>query len=489
MDAPSRRRGFSVRTRVLAGLVSMTMMTLTVAGLVAFFFERQRLDADINAALNRNVDEFQALAEQGLDPTTGEPFASVSVLLRTGLQRIAMAPNEGILAFVDGELSNTAPSTVELRLEDDAELIAQVQQMISSLQQDDGTRPGTITQIETSLSTYRVAVVPVQIAGDDRLGTLVMAFDRRAEHAVMADTYQLYAAVALALLVVLIAIGWITVGRLLQPIRLLRETAESISSTDLSRRIPVAGHDDLAALTGTFNQMLDRLEQAFASQRQLLDDAGHELRTPLTIVQGHLQVMDPQDPDDAREAKDLVLDEVGRMNRLVDDLMTLARSRRPDFVSPRATDIAILTDEVLGKARHLGDRQWTLEGLAGVTCPVDPQRLTQALLQLCVNAVRFSEPGSRVAIGSRVEGSALHLWVRDEGRGIAAEDLDRVFERFERVNPEEEGSGLGLPIVRSIARAHGGTVRIVSAPGQGTTVTILVPLPGTENHYSDPEQS
>lgn len=489
MDARTRRPGFSVRTRVLAGLVFMTMLALTVAGLVAFFFERQRLDSDINASLNRNVDEFHALAEQGLDPTTGEPFGSVSVLLRTGLQRIAMAPNEGILAFVDGELSNTAPTTVELRLEDDPELIDQVQQMIASLQSDDPAADGTITQIVTSTTTYRVAVVPVRIAGDDRLGTLVMAFDHSAEHAVMADTYQIYAAVASISLVVIIAIGWVTVGRVLSPIRLLRETAESISSTDLSRRIPVAGNDDLAALTGTFNQMLDRLEQAFASQRQLLDDAGHELRTPLTIVQGHLELMDPRDPDDALAAKDVALDELGRMNRLVDDLMTLARARRPDFVAARATDIAILTDEVLSKARLLGERQWSLESLADVTCPVDPQRLTQALLQLCVNAVRFSQTGSRIAIGSRVEGSELHLWVRDEGRGIAPENLDRVFERFERLDPEVEGSGLGLPIVRSIARAHDGTVQIASALGQGTTVTLILPLYGTDNHPPPTEQS
>src|SRR5690625_522218 len=487
---PSPRRVISVRTRVLAGMVLLNVLALTVAGLTAFFFERQRVDADLDGALRRNVAEFQALAEQGLDPGTGQRFDSVEVLLRTGLQRIAMAPNEGMLAFVDGELSNTAPSTVPLRLEEDADLVAELQARIGALEHT-GSRsapPGTLTHIETPQTTYRVAVLPVQIAGDDRLGTLAMAFDRSAEHAAMADTYQLYAVVALVALVVIIAIGWITVGRILRPVRLLRETAESISSTDLSRRIPVAGNDDLAMLSGTFNQMLERLEQAFASQRQLLDDAGHELRTPLTIVQGHLELMDPHDPEDARTAKDVALDELGRMNRLVDDLMTLARARRPDFVTPRSTDIAMLTDEVLAKARPLGRRQWVLDSLADVTCPVDPQRLTQALLQLCVNAVRFSEEDSQIGIGSRVEQSTLQLWVRDEGTGIASENLERVFGRFERLDPTVEGSGLGLPIVRSIAQAHGGTVRIDSAPGQGTTVTLLLPLYGASDQPTLTEQ-
>lgn len=352
-----------------------------------------------------------------------------------------------------------------------------------------GTTPqGRLTMIETSETTYRAAVVPVRIEGDESLGTLVMAFDRGAEHTTMADTYQLYALVGVVSMLVISAIGWFTVGRVLRPIRLLGETAESISSTDLSRRIPVVGNDDLAALTGTFNQMLERLEQAFASQRQLLDDAGHELRTPLTIVQGHLELMDPRDPEDAQATKDVLLDEIGRMNRLVDDLMTLARARRPDFVAARPTDIAMLTDEVLGKARLLGERQWSLDSLADVTAPVDPQRLTQALLQLCVNAVRFSEPGSRIAIGSRVEQSALHLWVRDEGTGIAEENFEKIFGRFERLNPAVEGSGLGLPIVRSITVAHGGHVAIRSALGQGTTFTLVLPLYGASDQTVRTEQ-
>lgn len=493
MSNKASRRGLSVRTRVLGAMVLLAMFALAVAGLTALYLERQRVDADIGEALQRNVQEFETLAEQGLDPRSGQPFDSVAALLRTGLQRIAMSDHEGILAFVDTELSNIAPSppTVKLRLEEDPDLMERLGQILATqaADADAGAVPqGRITQIETPLTTYRVAVLPVRVEADDRLGTLVLAFDHSAEHAALTDTYQLYAVVGLVSVLIISVIGWFTVGRILRPIRLLRETAESISSTDLSRRIPVAGNDDLAALTGTFNQMLERLEQAFASQRQLLDDAGHELRTPLTIVQGHLELMDPADPQDTEDTKDVLLDEIGRMNRLVDDLMTLARARRPDFVAVRPTDIAMLTDEVLGKARLLGDRTWTLDSLADVTCPVDPQRLTQALLQLCVNAVRFSEPGSRISIGSRVEHSSVSLWVRDEGNGVAEENFEKIFGRFERLNPEVEGSGLGLPIVTSIAVAHAGRVQIASALGQGTTVSLVLPLYGASEEPSRTEQ-
>src|SRR5699024_2917573 len=138
------------------------------------------------------------------------------------------------------------------------------------------------------------------------------------------DTFRTYALVAAAALVVLAAVAWVLAGRLLRPVRALREAAEQISDTDLSRRIPVTGTDDLSELTRTVNDMLARLETSFRSQRLLLDDAGHELRTPITIVRGHLEVMDPADPDDAAATRELALSELDRMHRLTDDLVLLA---------------------------------------------------------------------------------------------------------------------------------------------------------------------
>ncbi len=489
--ANTQRRGAKVRTRVLGGLVFMTALALAGAGLTAFYFERLRLDDNIDDSLHRNIEEFSTLAREGLDARTGEHFASVQELLRTGLQRIARAPNEGAIAYVDGVVTNYAPTTVELRLEDDDEFAQALDPILKQAIADgaDGTAPtGRMTVIQTSTTTYRVAIQHVRLPEDERLGTMVMAFDRSAEHRELAETFQLYALVAAGSLIVIAGIGWVAVGRILRPIRLLREAAQNVSSSDLSHRLTVAGNDDMAALTRTFNDMMERLDQAFDSQRQLLDDAGHELRTPLTIVQGHLELMDTNDPQDTAATKDVVLDELGRMNRLVDDLMTLAKARRPDFVLARSTDIAMLTDDVLGKARLLGQRRWSIDNLADVTCEVDPQRLTQALLQLCANAVRFSADGSVIAVGSRAEHGWLYLWVRDEGTGIAEEDIKRIFGRFERLKPDIEGSGLGLPIVRSIALAHDGEVQVSSVVGQGTTMTLAIPILGNTAHLQESEQ-
>ena len=217
--------------------------------------------------------------------------------------------------------------------------------------------------------------------------------------------------------------------------------------------------------------MLDRLESAFVGQRQFLDDAGHELKTPLTVLRGHLELLDVGSPEEIAETRELLLDEVDRMSRLVGDLILLAKSDRPDFVSPRPVDLTGLTVDVLAKARGLGDRKWTLDETAAVTATVDEQRLTQALLQLCDNAVKHTEPGDVVALGSSYDGAHARLWVRDTGPGVPAEHREQIFERFGRsaVPEEDEGFGLGLSIVRAIARAHGGRVTLddASAPRGG----------------------
>ena len=230
--------------------------------------------------------------------------------------------------------------------------------------------------------------------------------------------------------------------------------------------------------------MLDRVETAVVARRELLDDVSHELRTPITVVRGHMELLDPDDHDDVVETRALVIDEIDRMGTLVGDLLELARAS--DTVNPASTDLAALTEAVLDKARALGDRQWTLDEAAQVTCCVamvqavlDPRRITQAWLQLAQNAVQYSADGTLIAIGSGADSQWARLWVRDRGIGIAPDDIECVRQRFVRGTAGTEsvaGSGLGLNIVESIARAHGGQLDIESTPGVGSTFTLVVPL-------------
>ncbi|WP_420111715.1 ATP-binding protein [Pseudactinotalea sp.] len=478
-DTATRRRpGWSVRTRVLTALILLSGLALLVAGTTAYVLERQRLDEGMQASLDRSGDEFLTLANEGVDPKTGQPFQNVTELLLVAMGRIVPSPNEGMAGFVEGVHTYNAPAEYPYQLQRDAELIAQLGPRTEERAELMATAPEEarlITTIDTEMGSYRVAIVPVVGPGGDT-GALVLAFDRGEEHAQLAQNYRTYALVALGAVLLIGALGFLIVSDLLKPVALLRSAASKISSSDLSRRIEVVGNDDLAELTVTVNGMLDRLEHAFSSQRELLDDVGHELRTPLTVIRGHLELMDTSDAEDAAAVRALALDELDRMNGLVEELITLAKSRRPDFVTMQPTDIAVLTDELHIKSQPLGERRWMLDSLAEVEMELDPYRITQAWLQLASNAVKFSDDGSTVALGSSADDATVRLWVRDEGVGIALDDQDRIFERFARADSAGvEGSGLGLTIVRSIAQAHGGDVEVTSTPGAGSTFTIVLP--------------
>lgn len=446
---------------------------MLVAGVTSYLVQRERVDSRIDDSLAQEVDELRAFAASGIDPKTGRPFATVSRFFEVMLQRNVPDRSEGLLTLIDGRPAWLPGTDVDVRLQDDPKFV----QTVAA-----GTDTARIRArtADTILGSLRYVVVPVSVAGDPERGLFVIAYSRDMEHAEVADAHQTFEVVAIASVAVVGMVGWAVTGRLLRPIRLLRETAQRISDTDLSQRIPVTGTDDVSELAQIVNAMLDRLEAAFAGQRDALDDAGHELRTPITIIRGHLELMDSHDPDDVAEARDLALDELDRMRRMVDDLVVLAKAKRPDFVRPRPVELGRLVDDVLDKARALADRQWRVDARAEATVNLDQQRVTQALLQLVSNAVRFTGPDDTIAIGGQIVGDEVRFWVRDTGPGVAPEDAERIFHRFTRgeAGSGVEGYGLGLAIVRAICEAHRGRVWLENRPGDGALFTVSLPLLG-----------
>ncbi len=443
------------------------------AGVLVYALESTQIENDINEQIDQEISEFRALESTGTDPATGDPFASTEALLGLFLDRQVTDDDEILVIYSGRERTgNTPHASEELILGEPEYRAAAVEGLRSG---------GTVEYQSPRFKEVWVTVLQVEnrLAGDPG-GALVIINLLDDERSELDRTIRTYAVITLLSLALITVLALWQSGRLLAPLTTLRETAREISATDLSRRIPARGNDDITALTHTINDMLDRLEAGFEAQRNFLDDAGHELKTPLTVVRGHVELLAQGNPEEVAETRDLLLDEVDRMSRLVEDLVLLAKARRPDFLSPRQVSLDQLTHALLAKARALGDRDWRLDGTAEAQIIVDEQRITQAVLQLAGNAVKHTDPGDVVAIGSSYDGARVRLWVRDVGDGVPDDDRQHIFERFGRstVRPGDEGFGLGLSIVKAIAVAHDGSVTVSDAPGGGARFELELPKEG-----------
>ncbi|MCU1513097.1 MAG: signal transduction histidine kinase, partial [Microbacteriaceae bacterium] len=304
----------------------------------------------------------------------------------------------------------------------------------------------------------------------------VAAIDLDAELEQLASAFTTYTVVAVIALLAIGLVGWFVAGRLLRPLRDLRSAANRITASDRLERIPVRGRDDISALTTTINDMLDRLDGAMTAQRQLLDDVRHELATPITIVRGHLELLDSGSPTDVESTRAIALDELDRMSGLVADIESLAETAP---ATRTRVDAAEFTAEIFAKVSVIPRHRWVLGDAARAVVAIDSARITQAWLQLCDNAAKYSPPGSAVTIGSSAVDDGIEFWVADEGPGIPADAQARVFERFGRVDTGRgiRGSGLGLAIVAAIAATHGGRVTLASS-SNGSRFGIVVPHEG-----------
>jgi two-component system, OmpR family, sensor kinase len=467
--ARSERSGISVRVRITAAVALLSLLALTAAGLIVYVIESQRIDQDISDRVDKQFEEFQKFQAQD-----GAKYTNVGQLLNAFLAVQVPDDDEALVTWFDG-----AP-----QLKSSHGYVGRDEQAFAAAAGRIAGNNGT-TKINDPRDDLVLNAQTVQRNGET--GALLVVTYYGDARAGLTDTIRTYVVVALLSLVVITGFAAAQSGRLLAPLRTLRETADEINDSDLHRRLPETGNDDITALTRTFNRMLDRLEDAFVGQRQFLDDAGHELKTPLTVLRGHLELLDVGSPEEIAATRELLLDEIDRMSRLVGELILLAKSDRPDFVTRRPVDLTGLTVDTLAKARGLADRTWTLDETASVTVPVDEQRLTQALLQLCDNAVKHTSVDDVVALGSSYDGDTARLWVRDTGPGIAPEDREQIFERFGRsaVLETDEGFGLGLSIVRAIAHAHGGTVYLEDELPHGARFVISLPIPSVEPSRPD----
>ncbi|WP_169949377.1 cell wall metabolism sensor histidine kinase WalK [Microbispora sp. H11081] len=362
-----------------------------------------------------------------------------------------------------------------------------------------GGRPFDATGPEGG--TWRVVAVPrpaSATAPTAAYGSVVVAASLGGVRSTVARLTTVCAATAAALVTLLAVIGWFAVRRGLRPLRRIEETAAAIAGGDLSRRVPAlaAPGTEVGRLAAALNVMLGQLEAAFAGReraqarmRRFVADVSHELRTPLFGIKGFAELHRMGGLPDAGLALDRIESEAGRLARLVEDLLLLARLDEGEDVLPM--DLAPMDLRTLAADAHNDlhaldpTREVTLTGPDGGppgAAPVhgDEARLRQVVSNLVGNAVAHTPPGTPVRIGVGTTGGDGVLVIADEGPGMPVEEAARVFDRFYRVDGSRGrtgagGAGLGLAVVRSIVAAHGGRVELRTGPGAGAAFRVVLP--------------
>ncbi len=323
----------------------------------------------------------------------------------------------------------------------------------------------------------RFRVVSLRTAGPSPAVVHVAAPLDDLDESILALTRALLAAVPVIAAVQAVLVWWL-VGRTLRPVEAIRAEVDSIGPRQLDRRVPIPPSDDeISRLAVTMNGMLTRIEGATASQQRFVADASHELRSPLTRMRTELEV-ELAHPDDAAATLRSVLDEVVGLQRLVDGLLTLAAVDAGPAAPPDAEDQTARLDLVVDRA--VQRTAWTPSVRLDVRIPDSavvrgaPEQLVRAMSNITDNAARYAAASVRIT-ASQQDGDVV-LVVEDDGPGIAADDQERVFQRFARGadGSPAEGSGLGLAIAREVVERHGGSIVVAPSTSGGARLVVTL---------------
>lgn len=476
-----QRAFWGARTRILLGLAVLIALSIalsiTLIRQILFTQFQQR----VQQSLNQEVEEMQRL-ERGLNPATGEPFNQDSAsIFKVFLSRNIPAEHESFIALINGEIYKTSPNPLPPSLTLNQQWLETFAQL-DRLERGTATQPLTPGEYQTAATSHRYIAYSLQNDGNQQ-GVFVVIHSLSSEQQEIDQAVWVASYVFVAVMLVALFLAWCIIGQVLFPLRTLTETAQSIRGMEtIAKPLPVQGAKEIAELTITFNEMIDRLQASFSSQREFINDASHEFQTPITVIRGHLEILSQTLSDchetDKLGAIDLMIDELNRMSRLVDDLLLLAKAERPDFLELDMIAADRFIEEIFAKSTALAARQWQLVSKASVRIVGDRQRLTQLLMNLVQNAVEHTTEGDTIEIGSRLVADSIHFWIRDTGTGISPQEQSRILQRFARGQGRRrsKGAGLGLAIVKAIAEAHGGKIRLQSQPGIGSQFTAIIPV-------------
>jgi signal transduction histidine kinase len=480
----------TIRVALPAGLrwrlTAWVAGVMIVAAAAVFIVVYQNTGTQLRSQIDRNVSAQTTQLSQALVPFTGasrsvvsaaaaryvhaQPYTASSTLL------FVLVPGGATVSNHLEVFGDSTPEPGETRAEQARENQAGRQLRVVHLGYSSPHVPdvGRMRVLERAVDLHSVQVVVG--AGEP------LAVVENAQH----DVAKSFLVAGGVVLVLALIASYLAGARVSAPLRRMAAVAARVDAGDLAPRMDVgARRDEVSVLAESFNHMLDRLADAFSSQREFIADVSHELRTPLTVIRGQLEVLAAQDhPPEAevRRVERLAQAEITRLSRIVDDLLLLTQAERIDFLRPEQIDLHQFVDELWDGVSLTAERRFELGHVPDGTLRGDPDRLAQAVRNLARNAIEHTpEPGGLVRLELDEDApDRLRFTVIDDGPGIPSVERDRIFERFHRIDAGRSrnagGAGLGLSIARAIAEAHGGAVSAVEPrDGVGARIELVVP--------------
>ena len=467
----------SLRTRLLLAVLACVAAGLLVAGLATYLslrgFLLERVDAQLRAA---TVPTAMALANGSLNGLPAGPGGSpgdANLPPGTyGQLRDTVGNVLNAISFTYGQQDQPTPV-----LPDPLPSLASGGATVFSAKSTAGGQSaGFRVLVQDAPTVSRVLIVAIPLSETRQTLSRLVVIE---------------IVVSLVVLAALAAAAWLIIKRDLRPLETMAVTADAIAAGDLSRRVqPAEPRTEVGRLGLSLNTMLGRIEQAFAERaatedklRRFLADASHELRTPLTSIRGYSEVFDraKDDPENLELAMRRIEEESTRMGAMVEELLVLARlgeGRQPDRA---AVDLARVVADAVSDARAAAPaRDIVIDSVETAEVLGDDHQLRQVVANLLGNALRHTPDEAQISVRLTTgDGHAL-LAVADDGPGLAPDAAAKAFEPFYRADEsrarETGGAGLGLAIVAAIVEAHGGEVRLDTAPGDGATFTVRLPL-------------
>ncbi len=446
----------SVRFRVTAVATVAVAGVLGVTAVVSVTAQRQALTENLDDRITVSADELTVVLEGGTIPT--------SLTIRVGDEGFAQ------LISPDGEVVAAS------------ERVANAPAVVSG-PTPDSPQIRTVSGLpigEDSKDDFRLLTRPVDVDGQT-LALVAAASLDEVDESVRVLTLTLVVVLPIVL-ILFAALIWFVVARALRPVEAIRAEVVQIGGDELERRVPVPESDDeIGRLATTMNEMLERIETAHERQRRFVADASHELRSPLTSIRSELEVdlTHPASADPLATHRS-VLEETGRLQRLVDDLLYLARSDAG--VIPTGRDSVDLDEIVLHeatRARSGSGPAIDVTDVSGAQVSGDTDQLRRAVRNLLDNARRHAT--SAVTVSLHENADTVVLCISDDGEGVPPDQAQRIFERFTRADTARDrdhgGTGLGLAITSDIVGRHGGSVELDDTPGPGATFVVRLPVP------------